>query len=170
MTADTLHAEKSAASSHTSHHGAPHAAPPENGPDAGPSDEPPGLSGALQALRGEVMNALHERLHLVTLEFKQVGLSAAEMVLLATVAALMLAGAWATILTAVYLACRAHGMPWGVALLVLLVLNLAGACLAWLKAHALSEDFTLPATRRMLKDLSGPSREASHSRTGRIGT
>jgi uncharacterized membrane protein YqjE len=115
--------------------------------------EPPGLADTVNALREELMNAVHERVHLVALELKQVSLNATQMVLLATVAGLMLAGAWATVLVAVYMACIGWGMPWGVALLVVLVLNIVGAGLAWLRAHALSDAFTFPASVRMLKRL-----------------
>lgn len=114
---------------------------------------PPGFGETLHALREELMTGVHERVHLVALEFKQVGLNAAQMVVLATVAGLMLAGAWATVLVAVYMACTAQGMPWGVALLIVLAINVAGAGLAWLRAHSLSDAFTFPASQRMLKRL-----------------
>lgn len=116
----------------------------------------PGLGDTLTALREEVADAVHERLHLVALEFKQVSLNATQMVLLGTMAGLMLAGAWASVLVAIYMACTSHGVPWGVALLLVLVLNVAGAIVAWLRAQALSEAFTFPASMRMIKRLTGP--------------
>jgi hypothetical protein len=115
--------------------------------------EPPGLVDTLAALREEMMLAFNERLHLVALECKQVSLNATQMVLLATVAGLMLAGAWATVLIGVYMACTAYGLHWGLALLLVIVLNVAGAGLAWIRAHSLSAAFTFPATLRMIKRL-----------------
>ncbi|MFT3859553.1 MAG: phage holin family protein [Aquabacterium sp.] len=130
---------------------------PPLGPMAeGEINTAPGLGETLTALREEVAGAVHERLHLVALEFKQVSLNATQMVLLGTMAGLMLAGAWASVLVAIYMACTTHGMPWGVALLLVLVLNVAGAIVAWLRAQALSEAFTFPASMRMIKRLTGP--------------
>ena len=136
--------------------------PPGAEPAPLPTDAPvdreadlPRIGETLSALREELMHALHERLHLIALECKQVSLNATQMVLLATVAGVMLASAWATVLVGVYMACTSHGMPWGVALLVVLLVNLAGAGAAWLRAHALSDAFTFPATLRMVKRLAG---------------
>lgn len=132
---------------------------PTNGPvDAGA--DLPRIGETLSALRDELMHALHERLHLIALECRQVSMNATQMVLLATVAGLMLASAWATVLTGIYMACTSHGMHWGVALLIVFLVNLAGAGVAWLRAHALSDAFSFPATLRMVKRLSGSEPKA----------
>lgn len=135
------------------------ALPPGSPADAQP-EPPAGFGETLGALREEMMHALHERLHLIALEFKQVSLNATQMVLLATVAGLMLAGAWATVLVGIYMACTHNGMPWGVALLLVLILNVVGAGLAWVRAHSLSDAFTFPASLRMLKRLTGSQPKA----------
>jgi hypothetical protein len=137
----------------------PRTAEPPPAAQASISPEPPGFGQTLQALREELMLAVHERVHLVALEFRQVSLNAAQMVMLAMAAGLMLASAWATVLVATYKACTAYGLHWGLALLLVTVLNLVCAALVWLRAHALSHAFTLPATRRMLTRRPEPHQE-----------
>jgi len=94
---------------------------------AGPaasSGEPPAslpVGALISALSQELSHAIQERLHLIVLEGRQIGLQVTQMIMLAVLAALMACAAWATVLVAIYLACTAHGMPWGVALLVVLL-------------------------------------------------
>ncbi|MGE5450756.1 MAG: phage holin family protein [Acidobacteriota bacterium] len=118
---------------------------------ADPDPVAPALSQVLRALRDEAVLAIHDRVHLVTLEVRQVGIRATQMVLLATLAALFLCSAWATVLVAIYMACIEMGMRWWGAMLMIVVLNLAAAGGAWYSAHGLSSAFTFPATRRMIR-------------------
>lgn len=113
------------------------------------------------ALRAEVMTGVHTRLHLVALECRQATLHFTQMVMLATLAALMLCGAWATVLIGLYMTCVAYGLPWAAALAILLALNVAGALLVWLWAHSLSAAMSFPATRRMLENLAPGKAEAA---------
>lgn len=141
---------------------------PNDSATAEPAADVPSVLALVRAMQAELLTAVHDRLHLVTLECRQASLSAMQMVLLSTLAALMLCGAWATLLVAFYMAFTHHGMPWALALLLILLLNLLGAILVWLRAHSLSAAFTFPATRRMLKgyETSRPDPEHQGERQG----
>lgn len=125
----------------------------EEGPPPATAPQTVPLGALVQALQSELTGALHDRLHLVTLEVKQAGISAAQMVVLAVVAALMLCGAWMVLMVGVYMLCTTQGLHWALALGIVLLLNLAGALLLWFKAMALSTAFTFPASLRMIKGL-----------------
>lgn len=131
---------------------------PERGASAGEPPEPAALpvGALLSALTQELSHAVQERLHLVTLEGRQIGLQATRMIMLAVLAALMACAAWATILVALYMACTAHGMPWGVALLVVLLVNAGGAYGVWSTAYRIGSQLGFPATLRMLRLLGQP--------------
>lgn len=113
----------------------------------------------VQALLAEWGLAVHDRMRLVMLEARQAGVHATQMVLLATMTALMLCGAWTTLMLGIYMGCTANGVHWALALGLVLILHLALACLAWVKAMALSTALTLPATLRMIKRLLTPDPE-----------
>lgn len=110
----------------------------------------------VQALMAEWGLAVHDRLRLLMLEVRQAGVHATQMVLLATLAALMLCGAWTTLMVGLYVGCTQYGLHWALALALVLVLHVALAALAWLKAMALSTALTLPASLRVLKSLVSP--------------
>lgn len=117
----------------------------------GPSVPP--FQALVQTLLAEWGLALHDRMRLLMLEVRQAGINAAQMVLLATVTALMLCGAWVTLMVGIYMGSTQAGLHWALALLLVLALHLMLASLAWLKAMALSTALTLPASLRVLKSL-----------------
>ena len=128
------------------------------GPAASSGELPASLPvGALiSALSQELSHAIQERLHLIVLEGRQIGLQVTQMIMLAVLAALMACAAWATVLVAIYLACTAHGMPWGVALLVVLLVNIGAAYAIWSTAYRIGSRLGFPATLRMLQHLGQP--------------
>ena len=103
--------------------------------------------------------AVHDRVRLLLLEVRQAGVNATQMVLLATMAALMLCGAWVTLMVGVYMGCTQYGLHWALALALVLVLHVALALLAWFKAMALSTALTLPSSQRMFRKLVTPKAE-----------
>lgn len=142
--------------------------PPDSSPEGGPAPTGPpeqpkadSLTDLLQGLRAELMTGVHARLHVVALEYRQASINFMQMLMLATLAALMLCGAWGTMLAGLYMACTALGLHWGAVMLMLMALNVAGAALIWRWAHSLSVAISFPATRRMLKDLSHGKAESS---------
>lgn len=120
----------------------------ENRPDLSTN-----LSELITQLKFELIQAVHDRVQLFTLELRQVGLRVTQMVLLATLAALFVCSAWTVLLIGIYMACVNHGMYWAVAIAVILVLNLVGAAAVWWMAHSLSSALTFPATRWMIRSL-----------------
>lgn len=145
--------------------------PPGSGTLPGSSDEPPAalpIGALLNALAQEVSHGLQERLHLIVLEARQVGLRATQMILLAVLAALMACSAWATVLVAIYMACTTHGVSWPVALLIVLLVNVAAAAAAVRVAYRLNSQLGFPATLRMLTHIghSHPGPEAAVERPG----
>lgn len=131
-------------------------------PVEAPTTEPtqPGLGQTLAALHSELTHAVHERLHLAALEFRQLSVNTTQMVMLATAAGVMAASAWIAVLMALFKVCTDQGMPWGAALLLILAVNLAGTALAWAKVMALSKAFAFPATLRMFNRQAANAPEA----------
>jgi hypothetical protein len=78
-----------------------------------------------QALRG----ALHERVHLLTLEARLAGLTLVQLLTYAVLVALLAVTAWLALVACVVVALASAGLHWALALLVGVVVNLAAA--AW---------------------------------------
>lgn len=142
---------------------------PPPGPGAAPPAGP-ALGATLHALGAELQAALHNRIDLLALETRQAGIATTQIVLLATLAALLLAAAWSTMMAGVYMACLAAMMPWPAALAVVLVINLAAAWAAWIKANTLTAHLTFPATRRMLRAGFGGGQVAAPGSTPSTST
>lgn len=135
------------------------ATPPAETPDAMVA-----LSDVARSILAELRLSLQGRVHLVSLEVRQASIAATEIVLLATLAALMVCAAWGTVLVGVYMGAVAAGIPWAGALLLVFLANLLAAGAIWLKATSLTVHFTFPATMRMLglAPKAPPPEPASH--------
>lgn len=121
--------------------------------DAQSAQAGPQLGQVLAALKLEILSAFHDRIQLLTLETRQIGIRITQMVLLATLAALFICTAWVALMVALYMAGVSYGWHWATALAVVLAMNLLGAFMAWWTAHRLSAALTFPATRRMIRTL-----------------
>ncbi len=127
---------------------------PDTTPSGGAAADPApaeSLADLFRGLRHELHATIHARLHLISLELRQAGIAATQIVLLAALAALFVSTAWTACMAGLYMACRDAGMHWSLALGLVALLNALGAFMLWTKAHALTLHFTMPATLRMLK-------------------
>lgn len=102
----------------------------------------------------EVMAALpglvSDRLELLALELHRAGRSLVQITALVLVASLLCTTAWLTLCSGLALVAVALGLSWPLALLLVLVVNLALAWAAVWRVRQLLTHLGLPATRRHL--------------------
>jgi hypothetical protein len=110
----------------------------------------PGLLDELQGLFGELRTAWAERVDLFSLELASAVRAAAQILILVVAAAIVAVTAWLG-LWGVAAGVLIHlGLPWALALLIVVAINLVAAWLALARARALLSRLSLPATRRHL--------------------
>lgn len=102
------------------------------------------------SLWADLPGLLSDRVRLLALELKRAGLALAVMVALVIGAAVLVATAWLALWAGIAAALIEAGLAWGWAFLIVLMLNLAGAAFALLRAKSLAHLLTLPATMRRL--------------------
>jgi hypothetical protein len=112
---------------------------------------PPGsLADALQGIWRELPGLISDRVVLLSLELRRAGQALARIVMLIVAVAILGVTAWVALWGCVVGALAALGVHWVLALLAVLLLNLAGAALAVSRMHALAVHLQLPATLRHL--------------------
>lgn len=105
---------------------------------------------------GDLPGLIGDRVELLALELRRAGLTLAQMIALAAVAALLGLTAWFALWGLVIGGLLALGMPWLGALLLVLLVNAGGAVWALLQARRIAPLLGLPATRRHLSFKSAP--------------
>jgi len=108
------------------------------------------LAELLADLARDLPGLLGDRVYLLGLELRRAGRACAIMVVMMAIAALMALTAWVALWVLFAFAALALGMPWSAVILLILLLNSAGAGLAVWRARRLVEYLTLPATLRRL--------------------
>jgi hypothetical protein len=144
--------------------------PPENSSEPGGRESPPPatLVDALMGVLAELPGLLSDRVQLLSLELRRAGLALARIVLLLVATAILGVTAWVALWGAVVGGLSALGMHWALALLAVLLINLAAAALAVARMRALAGRLGLPATLRHLTLRTEPPsspEEAAHGAT-----
>ena len=126
-----------------------------NRPDIVTSSTPESesVSTALSGLAAAAAAAVNNFLTLVTLEAKRAALSLMWMVGLGVVAALLAITAWLGLMGALACAAVALGLPWGLALVLVALINVLAAFIIMRKASGMSTELLFPATRRQLQTI-----------------
>lgn len=140
---------------------------PQNNGERGGGDSPPPatLMDALWGVFAELPGLVSDRVQLLSLELRRAGQALARIVGLLVAAAILGATAWVALWGAVAGGLSALGMHWALALLAVLLINLAGAALAVARMRELAGRLRLPATLRHLTlrpDPPSPSEETAH--------
>jgi len=94
---------------------------------------------------------LRGRLELASLELRRAGMALMQVLMLAILAGLLVWAAWLAAMVGVYMGGVAAGLHWGVALLLVVALNLGLAGALWWWAQRLVVYLTFPATMRALR-------------------
>ena len=108
------------------------------------------LLDSLQGLWNDVRGALSDRVELLSLELGSALRAGAQILMLVVAVAVVGVTAWLAAWGVVVGLLIALGVPWAVALLIVLVVNVAAALWALARARALMPKLSLPATRRHL--------------------
>jgi uncharacterized membrane protein YqjE len=115
------------------------------GSAAGP---PPSLLASLQDLWRDLPGLLNDRVELLSLELHRVGTALVEIVVLVVAAAILGVTAWLVLWSAIVMTLLAAGVPVLLALLAVLLVNVAAALWAVARARRVLPLLRLPATRR----------------------
>lgn len=116
------------------------------------------LLGAFKGLWRELPGLVSDRVELLSLELRRAGLALLQIVVLVIAAAILAVTAWMLLSVGVaVLLVAGFGLPWWVALLIVLAANLLSAWWAIGRVKALLPLLQLPATRRRL--MFSPSTE-----------
>lgn len=115
-------------------------------------ERPPGLAAAAGALWGDLREALHERVHLATLEIRLAGLTFVQLVIYAVLAAVLAVTAWLGLVAAL-VAGFVHwwNLHWAVGLAAGVVLNLLFAGLLVMAMLKLLHRLDLHSSLRRLQ-------------------
>jgi uncharacterized membrane protein YqjE len=127
------------------------------------SGRPAPLSDLLLDLLHDLPGLVSDRVELLSLELQRAGLAVVRILLLGVAAAIFAATAWLALWGGLVAVLVAVGLHWGLALAVTLILNLAAAGFALLRASQLTPLLKLPATRRHLavRPMPAPASGAS---------
>lgn len=104
----------------------------------------------LQEVIAHLPGLVSDRLELLALELHRAGRSVVQITALMLVATLLCTTAWLTLCSGLALVVVTQGVPWPLALLVVLVVNLVLAWAAVWRARHLLNHLGLPATKRHL--------------------
>ena len=122
-------------------------------PDTATSTAPPRRPSLLTAASswvGDLPGLIGDRVELLALELRRAGVTLTQMIALGAIATLLGLTAWFALWGLVIGGLYALGMPWFGALLVVLIVNVAGAAWALMHARQIAPLLGLPATRRHL--------------------
>lgn len=133
-------------------------------PRAGRGGEPP-LSDLVRGLLHDLPGLFGDRVHLLALELRRARRSLAELLLWATMAAVVALTSWLGLCAAAAVALVQAGLAWGWALLAVVAVNLLIAAIALARCRTLSNDLALPATMRQLRFDSHAATSASSPST-----
>ena len=134
------------------------AAAPEGGPAAAPS-----WLGTLNELWKELPGLLNDRIELLSLELHRAGAALAKIVVLIVAAAILGVTAWLVLWAGLVMGLVGLGLHPAVALGVALLVNLAAAAWAVVRARSLLPLLRLPATRRHLMITPAPLRRPAEA-------
>jgi uncharacterized membrane protein YqjE len=117
-----------------------------------PPSDPPGASvlGEVSGVIGSARRVVSGMLDLVVLEGRRAGIALALMIGLGLAAAILAITAWMGVMAAVALGLMAAGVSPILSILIVVVLNLAGAGGAVFACMKKSKDLLFPATRRQV--------------------
>ena len=117
-----------------------------------PPSNPPGASvlGEVSGVIGSARRVVSGMLDLVVLEGRRAGIALALMIGLGLAAAILAITAWMGVMAAVALGLMAAGVSPILSILIVVVLNLAGAAAAVFVCMKKSKDLLFPATRRQV--------------------
>jgi Putative Actinobacterial Holin-X, holin superfamily III len=104
----------------------------------------------LKSVLGDLPGLVSDRVHLLALELQRAGLALAQIMALATAAAILASTAWLALWTGAAFALVQAGLAWGWVLAGVILLNLGAAAVAMRRARALLRWLALPATFRHL--------------------
>lgn len=119
-------------------------------PAGGGSPPPATLLDALLEVFAELPGLFSDRIQLLSLELHRAGLALARIVLLLVATAILGVTAWVAMWGAVVGGLSVLGLHWALALLVVLLVNLAAAALVVARMRELAGWLQLPATLRHL--------------------
>ena len=111
---------------------------------------------ALSSLIESLPRLVGDRVHLLVLEMQRAGQAVGWLAAMAIAALLMVVTAWFGVWGGVVLALRHYDMSWPWVVTIVVVLNLAGAAVAGLRALSLVKLLGMPATLRRLTFASPP--------------
>lgn len=137
-------------------------------PGGGASPPPAALLDALLGVFAELPGLLGDRVQLLSLELRRAGLALARIVLLLVATTILGVTAWVALWGAMVGGLSALGLHWALALLAMLLINLAAAALAVARMRRLAGRLRLPATLRHLTLRTEPPsspQEAAHGAT-----
>jgi hypothetical protein len=120
---------------------------PHDGDDGGPGES---LVDAVQSLLRELPGLVSDRVELFALELGRAGSALARIVAWVVAIAILGITAWLALWAGVVLGLISLGVNWALALLPVLLINLAAAFVALGRVRQLATRLTLPATRRHL--------------------
>lgn len=123
-------------------------ASPDASPGAGAASE--GLLQSLQALCSELPGLVSDRVELLSLELKRALLTLGQVAMLVVGAAILGVTAWLALWAIVIQLLVLLGLHWVLAQLAALLVNVAAAWWALVRARTLLHQVGLPATRRHL--------------------
>jgi uncharacterized membrane protein YqjE len=121
------------------------------GSPAAAATSAPGLLENAQALWHDLRGLAHDHLQLAALETQRAGKSLVNMVVYAVAAAMLLVSAWLGLMAAGVLWLIDRGLNASVALLLVVVLNIAAAFVLFTMIRRSSQQLRFPATVRSLK-------------------
>ncbi|MEO8409982.1 MAG: phage holin family protein [Propionivibrio sp.] len=131
---------------------------PYSRPRAQPSDSRPSIVGLLGDLLRELPGVLSDRVHLLALELKRARQALIGLAAMFAVTAILALTAWFALWVLLVALAMRFDVPWDIACIFVLLINLIGAWLAVRHARKLAGYMALPATMRQLS--SAPARAA----------
>jgi uncharacterized membrane protein YqjE len=130
-------------------------------PAATAARSPPSLMAVLRDLWKELPELLNDRVELLSLELQRAGAALVEVVVLIVAAAILGVTAWLVLWAAIVWALASAGLHLALALAVALMINVAAAYWAAMRARAALPKLRLPATRRHLMITPSPTPHAT---------
>ena len=131
-------------------------AQPETAPGAPPA-MPSGVQEALHALWEDLRGAFSERLRLLGLEARLVTMTLLQVVVIAVVVAGLGVTSWLLLVGGIFAAFVAAGLHWGIAVALLIAINLGVAFMLVKTAIGLASRVSLPRSLRQIKPRSDPT-------------
>lgn len=119
-------------------------------PDAAAAPMPSGVHEALGALWEDARGALTERLRLLSLEARLATMTVIQVIVIAVVVAVLAVTSWLLLVGAVFAGFVAAGLHWGIAVALLIAVNVGVAFALVKTAIKLASRVSLPRSLRQL--------------------